>query len=130
MGWKFVLDNNVEVDLDQLPPALFDEIAANDKEASWYTVYRFPGATTDRLWRLYVEACKIVNQTPVKEPTTLHETLQLLDTLEQTTDIEDQPMENGYPPTQGAPENGSLSGAPVDSDGPLSSPENNPSEIC
>lgn len=128
MSWKFLLDNNVEIHLDQLPPDLFDKIAATETDASWYTVYRFPGASTARLWKLYVEACNLAKQDPGDEPVTLAETIELLERLESTEDVEDEPMENGYPPTQGTPETGSSFGVPDDSDGLLTSLDNNESE--
>lgn len=128
MAWKFLLDDGQEVDLDRLPPALFDEIAKGDADASWFTVYRFPGASTSRLWRLYVEACKIAGVQPGTEPATLADTLKLLDRLQATPDIEDLPMENGFPPEQGTPETGLSSGVPEDSDGLPTSLDVNPSE--
>lgn len=130
MGWTFRIGDDTVVDLDRLPPDLFDTIAQDEPDASWYTVYRFPGASTGRLWRLYVAACKVVDREPGPEPVTLADTLRLLDRLEQTPDIEDLPMENGYPLDNPEVATGSSSGAPEDSDGLPTSPDGNPSETC
>ena len=129
MTWKFVFDDDREVRLDQLPPALFDEIAKDDPDATWWTVFRFPGASTDRLWRLYLEAAKVIDVEPGDRPVTLADTLALLDRLEQIPDIEDEPMTDGFPPTPDAPVTGLSSGAPGDSDGLPTSPDGNQSEI-
>lgn len=128
MAWKFVLDGGKEINLDRLPPSVFDEIAAAEPDASWFTVYRFPGASTARLWRLYIEACKVANVETGDEPATLADTLALLDRLEQTPDIEDQPMENGFPLEPVTLENGSSFGVPGDSDGPQQSHDSKASE--
>jgi hypothetical protein len=129
MGWKFTLDGGKEVDLDRLPPAVFDELAREEPDSSWWMVYQTPGASTGRLWRLYVEACKVAEVDPGIEPSTLSDTISLLDRLERTEDADEKPMADGFPPTPDAPENGSSSGAPGDSDGLPMSPDDSPSEI-
>jgi hypothetical protein len=130
MAWKFTFEDGREVKLDELAPTVFDLLAKNDPEATWWTVYMFPGASTDRLWRLYCEAAKIVDADPGPEPVNLAETLQLLDRLERIPDVEEEPMSDGFPPTPDVPVTGSSSGAPGDSDGPQTSQDDSPSETC
>jgi hypothetical protein len=130
MAWKFVLDDGREVALDALSPAVYDELAAKDDGASWWTVYQAPAASTARLWRLYEEACTLVGADSGPEPTTLADTVALLDRLERVEDVEELPMVDGYPTEADEPETSSSSGAPADSDGLPTLLADNESETC
>jgi hypothetical protein len=128
MTWKFTFEDGRQVKLDELAPVVFDALAKNDPEATWWTVYMFPGASTERLWRLYCEAAKMLAIDPGSEPANLADTLRLLDRLERIPDVEEEPMSDGFPPMPDVPVTGLSSGAPGDSDGHLTSHDDSPSE--
>jgi hypothetical protein len=122
MAWKIKFGGDKEVNLDDLSPGLFDELAADSPGDTWWTVYTFPAGNTERLWRVVDAAARHAGLDPVERPTTMKGALALVDMLERVDDIEDQPMQDGFPTTPEAPESGSTSGSPENTDGlPMSS---------
>jgi len=120
MGWKVKLGGDKEVDFDDLSPDVFVEIAKEDDndDISWWGVYNFPGANPDRLYRTIQACAKHAGVDSPDEPTDMRTARQLLEMLAPGPNIEHLPQVGEFPPMPDAPENGSTSGAPGDSDGP------------
>lgn len=134
MGWKITFvaddpDNEKAVDLDDLSPDVFDAIAAEEGMANWWSVYTFPGESFDRMYRVI---CACADSAGIPHPEraqTMRGADALVSMLTRTTDIEETPMADGFPPVPDATEVSSSSGAPGDSTGPPTSPEASPLEI-
>lgn len=127
MGWTVKFPDGPTVDIDDLTVDEFQTIAKDDPDG-WFSVYNFPAKTMERLDAV-IEACALHAGLPSPGPsTTVREFKARFDSwLEATPDIEDEPMNDGFPPTPDAPEIGSSSGTPGASDGLSTSPEDSPS---
>ncbi len=130
MGWQISFGGDKTVNLDDLAPEVFDKIAAEETEASWYGVYKSPGGMSARLYRVICAAAAHIEIDPPPPPVTMIDAEALVGMLEEAPDISEQPMVNDFPPTPAALESGSTSGALGDSDGPNMSPEPIPSASC
>src|SRR5690242_11905196 len=111
MGWKVNFPDGPTVDIDDLTPEAFEEIAA-DEETSWWDVYQVPAKTSLRFQRI-ISACALhAGIDPPEPPTTMREFNMRIDKwLEATQPIDEKPMIDGFPPTPGEPDSGSLSGS-------------------
>ena len=123
MAWKVNLSDDVSVDFDDLPPEFFGQIAEADRTANWYGVYLAPGGDDQRLYRVIAACAAHAGVNPPAEPKTMRDATRLLDMLERTDDVADQPMMDGFPPMPDGPETGSVSTSPGGTDGPTPSPE-------
>lgn len=136
MGWKikFVADdpgNEKVVDLDDLSPDVFAAIAKEvDTPLTYWGVYRFPQQHPQILYRIVCAAAAHIGIDPPTEPQTMREEKLLDAMLEETPDIADQPVVDGFPPVPGEMESGSSSISPgLPTDGLPTSPDDNPSTI-
>ena len=122
MGWKinFVTDdpdNPKSVDLDDLPPSVFDDLAKDDPTGNWWSIYSFPGESFERMYKVICAAASHAGIDPPDSAQTMRDSERLVEMLERTVDIADQPAQDGFPQVPGATESGSSSGVPGDSDG-------------
>ena len=122
MSWKVNLTDTVSVSFDDLPPEFFGQIAEADRTANWYGVYLAPGGDDQRLYRVIAACAAHAGVEAPPEPKTMRDATKLLDMLERTDDIEDQPMMDGFPQMPDEPETGSVSTSPGGTDGPPTSP--------
>jgi hypothetical protein len=127
MGLEINFGGEKIVNFDDLAPSAFDEIATDDPTASWWGVYNSPGGSARRFYKVVCACAAHLELEPPDEPVTMRDASKLLDMLEPTPDIADEPVVDGFPPLPSEPENGSTFGPPNDSDGPAPSPEPNPS---
>lgn len=133
MGWKikFVADdpgNEKVVDLDDLSPEVFDELAKDDPDGNWWSVYAFPGAHFDRMYKVICAAAAHAGIEPPERATTMRDSERLVEMLERTPEIADQPVVDGFPQVPGEAESGSSSTSPgLPTDGLPTSPDDNPS---
>jgi hypothetical protein len=112
------------VDLDDLSPDAFDEIAAEDPlSGGWWTVYRFPGGSGSRLYKVACKAAEFGGAEVPSKPTNMRESLALLELCEQTEELE--PIEGGFPTVRSETETTSSSGLSEDSSGSPPQPEAN-----
>jgi hypothetical protein len=118
MGWVVKLDDDHHVNLDDIPPSVYDEIASDDPDATWWGVYTWPGGNSKRLHAVISAAAAVAGVDAPAVPATMSEAKDLLNLLDQVEDIEEKPMIDGFPQMPDAPETGSGSGVPGDSDGP------------
>ncbi len=121
MGWVVNLGDTT-VAFDDLSPDVFAQIAAEDSEANWWGVYKFPGGNPARLYRVIVACANHAGIEPPGEPANMRDAQALLDMLGEEPDVDEQPMVNDFPQTPATPESSSTSGVPGDSDGPGMSP--------
>lgn len=112
-------EDGTVVDLDDLSPDVFDAIAQKETDASWWGIYRFPGASGSRLYAVMCAAAKHAGIDPPAKPSDMRESRALLEMIEQTKDIEDLPVQDGFPQKPSETETASLSGLSDDSDGDL-----------
>jgi hypothetical protein len=128
MAWKVNLTDDISVDFDDLAPEFFADIADQDTTANWYGVYLAPGGDSRRLYRVIAAAAAHAGVEPPPEPKTMRDATRLLDMLERTDDIADQPMMDGFPQMPDGPETGSVSTSPGGTDGPTTSSDDSPSD--
>jgi hypothetical protein len=125
-----IWEGGTVVEVDVLSVETLDEIASQETPRStWWTVSNFPLLVGLRMWRV---ACALAAHAGVNapnKPANGPEAEQLLEQFEETVAIEERPMVDGNPPTPDIPETGSGSGVLGDSNGPQTSPDDNPSEI-
>jgi len=107
------------VDLDDLSPDVYDKIAENDPNDTWWSIYKFPGATSARLYAVVCAAAEFAGVEPPSKPANMRESKLLLQLLELTQEIEDRPTMNGFPQTPSETATGSSSGPSDASDGDL-----------
>lgn len=112
------------VNLDTLTPDTYDAIAREDTEATWWGVYKFPTSGGERMYRVAGAAAKLAEvDAPIAAG--MKEAAEVMSWFEQTRDIEDQPVVEGFPQTPGGQESGSSSGLSESSDGSLQPQEEN-----
>lgn len=116
-----------EVDLDDLSPDVFEEIAAAEPFANFWSVYNFPAQSPERMYRVICAAAAHAGIDVPDRATTMRAANAQNEMFERVEDIKDQPMEGGFPPSPDATEASSSSGAPDDTDGPPTSSGDNPS---
>ncbi len=116
MGWQINFDADKSVDLDDLAPEVFEALA-DDNDATWFSVYLSPGATPERLYSIVCAAADHAGIDKPDKPTTMRDARALLEMIEPTEDIADRPFVDGFPQMPDAPEVGSTSGVPGDTDG-------------
>lgn len=106
------------VDLDDLSPDVFDTLAREESgDTSWWGVYRFPCGNGGRMYAVACAAAEHAEIGVPAKPANMRESKLLLSMFEQTEDIEDKPIVNGFPQTPPAAEIGSSSGPSDDSGG-------------
>lgn len=125
--WASRWDGGTVVDLDDLPPATYDEIALVDGTGNWWDVYMWPGATSTRLNLVLAAAAEVAGVPAPEVPANMRGVRALLLLLERTEDIAEQPMENGFPPKPDETERGSSSISSGDTDGSPPTSEPSPS---
>lgn len=128
MAWEITFDNEGEkvvVNLDDLSPSVFEEIAKPELATFW-AVYSYPAQTPDRLHAVISAAARHAGIEPPPKAETMRAANELNDMIGEATPIEDQPIVDGLPQVPGATESGSTSGAPGDSTGTESSADDSP----
>jgi hypothetical protein len=128
MAWKVNLSDDISVDFDDLAPEFFADIADQDTTANWYGVYLAPGGDSRRLYRVIAACAAHAGVEPPPEPKTMRDATRLLDMLERTDDIEDQPFMDGFPPVPDKAESGSASTLPGATDGTTAPSNDSPSD--
>ena len=113
--------SDIEVDLDDLAPDVYEEIAAAEPFANFWSVYQFPAQNPERMHRVLCAAAAHAQIDPPERAASMRVANEQNDRFERVEDIADQPMEGGFPPKPDATEPGLSSGAPDDSDGPPTS---------
>jgi hypothetical protein len=129
MGWVVKLDDDHHVNLDDIPIDVFDTIASEEPDATWWGVYTWPGGSSTRLHAVVCAAADIAGVPHPPYPATMREANRFLARLDEVEDIEEKPMIDGFPPMPAVPEVGFSSGAPGGSDGLLTLFANNVSVI-
>ncbi len=117
MGWQINFGADKSVDLDDLAPEVFQQIADDEDGASWFDVYVSPGARVDRLFLLICAAADHGGVEKPEKPPTIRDEIKLIEMLERTEEIADKPFVDGFPQMPDALETGSSSGVPGDSTG-------------
>ncbi len=118
MAWVVRLGGDKTVSFDELPLATFERLAATSSDLSTYGVYLSPvQAGSECLYEIVAAAAELAQVDPPERPETMGDYARLVGMLDQVTDIEDEPMTDGFPQMPDAPEIGSGSGAPGDTDG-------------
>ncbi len=56
MGWQINFGADKSVDLDDLAPEVFEALAEDDNDATWFSVYLSPGANPERLYAIVCAA--------------------------------------------------------------------------
>lgn len=139
MSWRinFVDDDDPEktvtVDLDDLSPAVFDKIAEDDPDGTWWGVYMLPGAHFSRAYKVICAAAEFAGVKAPDQPTTMRAAQGMVDMLDRKADleeIENQPMVDGLPKVPESQETGSSSISSDDTTGLPTSSEGSASETC
>jgi len=113
MGWKvnFVADddgNEKSVNLDDLSPETFAAIAKEvDAGLTYWGIYGFPRETPEILYRVICAAAEHLGVDAPERPTDMRGQKILDAMLEPVEDIEDQPMQDGFPKVPSETESGS-----------------------
>ncbi len=124
MGWRLtfaVEDEEVVVDLDELSPDVFDELAREEAIGNWMSVHDFPGETFDRMYRVICAAAQHAGVEPPERAQTYKDAEILQAMFSRGSDIADEPMTDGFPPEPATSSEASSSGSPEDSTGPQTS---------
>lgn len=120
-GWE----GGTAVNLDELSPSVYDEIAAQEEGANWWQVYRSPCGSGGRMARVAAAAARHAGLEVPDAPKNMRESKALLAMFEPTEDIEDKPVLEGFPPKPPETANGSSSGLSDGSSGSLQTFEPN-----
>jgi hypothetical protein len=123
MAWQIMFEKEdgekVVVDLDDLSPDVFEQIAREEKDAglSYWGVYSFPKSTPSILYAVLCAAAEHAGVSPPDRAASMRAINEQNDLFSEVPDIADQPSQDGFPQVPGETESGSSSGAPGDSDG-------------
>lgn len=123
MAWKVTFPGGESVNFDSLPPATFRDIAKHDSQASWYGVYLSPTSDDERMQRVLTACAEHLGIDPPAEPADMGEATARMSWFTMEQNIEDQSFVDGFPQTPDEPEMTSSSGAPGDSTGPQTKPD-------
>lgn len=129
MGWTVsfdTYDGEKVVNLDDLSPEVFEAIAKDEPGENFWGVYKSPGENPDRLYRVICAAASHAGIDPPGRPESMKAIQDQAAMFDTVLDIEEQPMQNGFPQEPGTPESGSSSGVPGDSDGTETSANDSP----
>lgn len=111
------------VDLDDLSPDVFDQIAREEFD-SWWNIYRYPGGSGSRLYAIAKAAAEHAGVEVPSKPANMRESVALLELLERTE--EPHPIKGGFPTTPSEEtETASSDGSSDDSSGVLPKPKKN-----
>lgn len=127
--YKSIWEGGTVVEVAMLPLADLDAIAATVPGQTWWTVMNHPLVPASLMYAVAKSAAKLVGVDPPAEPVTGEDGEAFTDLFERIQPIDEKPFEDGFPPTPDEQEIGSQSGSPGISDGPSTSPDDNPPTI-
>lgn len=118
----------VVVNLDDLSPEVYDQIAKDSGSGlTYWGVYLNPRETPEILYRVLCAAAASVGIEPPDRAETMRDSLKLSALFSAAPDIEDEPMEGGFPKEPIETEIGSTSTSlDLLTDGPSTSPDDTP----